>query len=251
MALRANPSDTRVSRIGPRVLAVAAMLLCALAVRGTELYTSRYQSLPALDWIESRPPLTDSAQLPPAADLARGLVRTVPLLVIDDDVRPRSPVFGPPAVIQRTMGGVRDAARIGLVSPGNFLPDKAPVQARLYTVVFDRRLRASEWVALMNREMDIRDPDSGLSQARVSGPDDVDSVWVVSPRQTGGIATVVGYRGPVAFELQVTFGPPPEPLPPDSTNSRPEVIDLSARAEALARQAAADYANWLAAQISS
>src|SRR5207248_8384799 len=102
---------------------------------------------------------------------------------------------------------------------------------------------------LMGREMDIRDPDSGLSQSRVTGPDDADSVWVVSPRQTGGIATVVGSRGPVAFDLQVTFGPTPAALPPDSNLARPEVIDVSARAEAAARQAASAYADWVVAQL--
>jgi hypothetical protein len=236
---------------GLRFLTTAALVLCAIAVRGTELYTSRYQSLPALDWIESRTPVTESSTLPPAADLARGLARTTPLLVIGDDVRPWSPVFGPPAAIQRTMGGVRDAARIGLVSPGSVAADTAPVQARLYTVVFDRTLRAHDWVALMGREMDIRDPDSGLSQARVTGPDETDGVWIVSPRQTGGIATVVGHRGPVAFDLQVTFGPTPPALPPDASVARPEVVDLSARAEAAARQMAADYAAWLAPQLNS
>src|SRR5689334_18133526 len=104
------------------------MLLCAFAVRGTELYTSRYQSLPVLDWLESRPPITESAQLPAASELARGLARTMPLLVIGDDVRPWTPVFGPPAAIQRTMGGVRDAARISLVSPGGVRTDPSPVQ---------------------------------------------------------------------------------------------------------------------------
>src|SRR5690348_15920864 len=112
--------------MGLRVVVVAALLLLAFAVRGTELYTSRYQSLPVLDWIESRPPVTDSAQVPAASDLARGLARTMPLLVIGDDVRPWTPVFGPPAAIQRTMGGVRDAARISLVAPGGLKADQSP-----------------------------------------------------------------------------------------------------------------------------
>jgi hypothetical protein len=232
------------------VLATVAIVLGAIALRGTELYTSRYQSLPVIDWLESRPPVSESADTPAAADLARGLARTTPLLVIGDDVRPWTPVFGPPAVIQRSMGGVRDGARITLVSPGTFGVGGTPVQARLYTIVFDRSLRAEEWTMLMGREMDIRDPDSGLTQQRVSGPDDADAVWVVAPRETGGIATVVGHRGPVAFDLQVTFGPTPAPLPPDAVSARPEALDLSARAEVEARQMAADYAAWLTGQLS-
>jgi hypothetical protein len=241
--------EARRSHPGLLVTATVAILLAAIAVRGTELYTSRYQTLPVLDWIESRSPVLESADIPPAADLARGLARAMPLLVIGDDVRPWEPVFGPPAAIQRSMSGVRDAARITLVSAGGFAADRVPVQARLYTVVFDRTLRAHDWVALMGREMDIRDPDSGLSQERVTGPDATDGVWLVSPRQTGGIATVIGYRGPVAFDLQVTFGPTPAALPPDTTVSRPDVIDLSARAEVAARQAARDYAAWLTQQL--
>jgi hypothetical protein len=175
----------------------------------------------------------------------------MPLLVISDDARPWLPIFGPPAVIQRTMGGVRDAARIVLSSPGAFPPDQTPVQVRLYAVVFNRTLRAAEWTELMGREMDIRDPDTGINQERVAGPDEADAVWVVSPRQTGGIATVVGHRGPVAFDLQMTFGPTPDVLSPDNDLSRPEVVDLSARAELAARRAAADWCAWLADQVRS
>src|SRR6266581_4560714 len=103
---------------GVHVLGVVAILLCAVAVRATEIYTTRYQTLPALDWIESRPPLDEAVDVPAASDLARGLSRTMPLLIISDDARPWLPIFGPPAVIQRTMGGVRDASRIVLISPG-------------------------------------------------------------------------------------------------------------------------------------
>jgi hypothetical protein len=236
--------------VGLLVLGAVAILLGAIALRGTEQYTSRYQSLPVIDWLESRPPLGESADTPSAADLARGLARTSPLLVIGDDVRPWTPVFGPPAVIQRSMGGVRDAARITLVSPGVYAAGGAPVGARLYTVVFDRALRAQEWTMLMAREMDIRDPDNAQTQEQVSGPDDADGVWVVAPRETGGIATVIGHRGPVAFDLQVTFGPTPAAPPPDAVSAQPEAMDLSARAEVEARQMAADYAEWLTGQLS-
>jgi hypothetical protein len=231
------------------VLATVAIILGAIALRGTEVYTSRYQSLPMLDWLESRPPVTESTNTPTAAELARGLTRTTPLLVIGDDARPWTPVFGPPAVVQRSMGGVRDASRITLVSPDVGTAASAPVSARLYTIVFDRSLRAQEWSMLMGREMDIRDPDSGMPQVHVSGPDETDAVWVVSPRETGGIATVVGHRGPVAFDLQVTFGPTPPSLPADAPSARPEVVDLSARTEAAARQMASDYGAWLTGQL--
>ena len=233
---------------GVHAVAVSAILLAAVAVRATEAYATRYQSLPALDWLESRPPLAESADVPAAADLARGLSRALPLLVIRDDVRPRLPAFGPPAVVQRTVPGVRDAARIELGSPGTYLPDEVPVRARLDVIVFNRTLRAAAWSELMAREMDIRDPESGRQQARMSGPDEPDGVWVVQPREWaigpysgGGVATIAGNRGAVAFMLQVTFFRPNATDPADLT-------DLTARAEATARQAAAAWTAWLATQ---
>jgi len=232
---------------GVHVLGVVAILLATVSVRSTEIYTSRYQSLPVLDWIESRPPLAESATIPTAADLVRGLVRAIPLLVISDDAQPWAPIFGPPAVVQRTIGGVRDASRIVLRSPGAVRLDRVPVQARLYAIVFDRTVRAAAWAELTSREMDIRDPDNGLAQMRLTGPDEQDAVWVVAPRQTGGIATVVGHRGPVGFDLQVTFGPTPPILAVDATPTA-ETTDLSARAETAARTAAADWSAWLVQQ---
>lgn len=237
---------------GIHAVGLFGIILSLLAIRGTELYTHRFQSLPALDWLESRPPFTESTDVPPASDLARGLARTMPLLVVGEDARPWLPVFGPPAAIQRSMGSVRDASRIVLVSPGAASLDGAPITVRLYTVVFSRTLRAEEWTELMGREMDIRDPDSGLTQARITGPDEADSVWVVSPRQTGGIATIVGHRGPVGFDLQVTLGPRQPVFSPESNSlAGPESLELSARAESLARQSAGAWSAWVNEQLSA
>ncbi|HEV7663255.1 MAG TPA: hypothetical protein VGQ62_06940 [Chloroflexota bacterium] len=226
---------------GIHVLALAAIALAALSVRATESYTTRYQSLPVQDWLESRPPLAESAALPAATDLVRGLARTMPLLTIRDDARPRLPAFGPPAYVQRTMGGVRDAARIELASPGQFAIDAVPVRARLDVIVFNRRGRATAWSELMAREMDIKDPESGAAQARTAGPDERDDVWVIAPRSGGGVATVSGRRGAVGFVLQVTYL--------RTSDAPADLVDLSARAETTARQAAADYAGWLTQQL--
>jgi hypothetical protein len=148
------------------------------------------------------------------------------------------------------MGGVRDAAQIVVGSPGTFAFASVPIQARLYTVVFNRTLRAADWEDLMRLEMDLRDPDSGLTQEPITGPDEADAVWIVSPRETGGIATVVGHRGPVAFDLQVTLSPTALMRQPESTMTRTDVVDLSGRAETLARLMAADYSAWLEQQVS-
>jgi hypothetical protein len=227
---------------GVHCLALAAIVLAAVAVRASEVYATRYQTLPVLDWLESQPPLAEADDLPPAADLARGLVRVLPLLIIRSDARPMLPGFGPPAVVQRTIGGVRDAARIQLGSPGAVLPDRAPVQAQLDVIVFNRTVRAAAWSELMAHEMDVRDPGNGLYQTRLSGPDERDGVWLTHPREVASIATVVGSRSSVGFMLQVTFFRP-DPLGPADR------ADLTARAEALARQVGVDWSAWLGGQL--
>lgn len=227
---------------GVHALAISAIVLSALSVRATEFYATGYQSLPVLDWVESRPPLLESADVPAAADLARGMSRALPLLTIRDE-RTRIPTFGPPAVVQRTMGGVRDSARIELDSPGTYPPGEAPVKARLDVIVFNRGLRAASWSELMEYEMDMKDPENGYRQVRIAGPDEADGVWLIAPGQDmGGVATVTGYRGAVGFMLQVSYFRP--------TTDPAEQVDLSARAELTVRQATADWSAWLRPQLS-
>jgi hypothetical protein len=230
---------------GAHVLPIVAILLAAATIRSTELYTARYQTLPILDWIESREPLLQAASVPSAVDLARGIARAVPLLVIRDDARSQMPVFGPPSTVQRVVDGVRDAARIQLGSPGDYPAGEIPITVRLDVIVFNRELRATDWVALFGRAMDIRDPESGMSQVRVAGPDEPDVVWVAAPEPgQGGVSTVAGRRGPVGFVLKVI-------LFHQSTADAAELVDLNARAEALARQAATDWTGWAASQMSA
>jgi hypothetical protein len=76
----------------------------------------------------------------------------------------------------------------------------------------------------------------------LSGPEEPDGEWVTQPRETASIATVVGHRGPVGFMLEVTFYRP-EALAPA------ERADLTARADAVARQAAVDWSGWLGQQL--
>jgi hypothetical protein len=222
---------------GVHLLIVVGLLLAAISVDATEQYTSRYHSLPVLDWLESREPLTDSADVPSAIDLARGASRALPLLVIRSDARTQMPLFGPPSQIQRVVGGVRDAARIDLGFPAT--SSGQPVTARMDVIVFDRELRAAAWTRLMGRAMDIRDPETGLNQVRVSGPEEEDVVWLAAPGPVqSGMASVVGHRGPVAFELQLSVhrGPSPDAA---------QLVDLNARAEVLAREAASAWTGWL------
>jgi hypothetical protein len=230
---------------GLHVLGFVALVLGVISVRATEHYTARYQSLPVRDWLESRPPLAEAARVPLATDLVRGFLRAAPLFTIHADARPLIPVFGPPAIVQRSMGGVRDAASIELGLPGAIGERVQPVQARLEVIVFNRAVRAAAWADLMALQMDVRDPHAGEPQVRLSSLDARDGMWVVAPRTgLGGIATLTGYRGPVAFELRVTCVRPGATRPED-------LLDLSARAESIVRSAGLGWAAWLEAQLAA
>jgi hypothetical protein len=228
---------------GYHVLALVAIVLASITVRATEFYATRYQSLPVVDWLESRSPLAQAADVPAAADLAQGVSRAAPWLQIRTDAQPMLPVFGPPALVQRTMGGVRDASRVELSSiEGD--PAAALVQARLDVMVFNRVERAAAWSDLMATEMNIRDPGTGFGEARLSGPDERDGVWGVRPQQAGGVATVVGHRGAVAFFLQVTV----------AGGQAADVAtraELTARAESIARQISSDWTSWVQSQLAA
>jgi hypothetical protein len=231
-------------RFGTRhILILAAAVLAAFALRATETYTTRYQTLPTVDWLESRPPLAQAQEVPLATDLSRGLLGALPLLEIRDDARPLRPIFGPPSTVQRTIGGVRDAARIDLGPPGSYGASDVPVAARLDVIVFNREVRAEAWAGVMAFAMDRLDPHTGSPQVRLSPTEQGDKVWVIAPRgDRGGIATVVGTRGPVGFVLQMTYKRPDAQAPEDR-------IDLTARAEAAARQAATDWSAWLESEL--
>jgi hypothetical protein len=228
---------------GVHVLGLLAVVLGMLAVLATERYTARYQMLPALDWLESRPPLAEAGRLPPATDLARELVRAVPLLSIQDDARPVIPILGPPSPVQRNIGGIRDAATIVLGVPEVAAGETQPVHVNMEVIVFNRSLRAAAYSELMARVMDVRDPGTGQPQVRLSNAHG-DGVWLISPRSGGGTATIIGHRGPVAYEIQVTAARPGATRPEDA-------LDLSARAEAVARQAAAEWTELLEARLAA
>jgi hypothetical protein len=228
---------------GRHVLGIVVVVLGLLSVLATERYAARYQTLPVLDWLESRPPLMESSDVPPATELARGLVRTVPLMSIQHDARPVLPILGPPASVQRSISGVRDAAIIELGLPGAE-PGSSPVRAQLEVIVFNRSVRAAAWADLMTRVLDVRDTSTGAGHVRVAGGGAADGVWTVPPSAGGGAATVMGHRGPVWFQLRV--------LGEVADTTRPEaLLDLSARAELIAREAAADWAGWLEAHLTA
>src|SRR5689334_10367835 len=120
---------------GYRLSVLLAIVFAALAFRATAYYTTRYQTLPVLDWLDAHT-ASDARSLPTANDMVHGLLDSAPMLVIRDDARPYQPVFGPPAIVQRTMGGVRDAAAIDLAPAGAFTPEDLPIRAHLNVNVF-------------------------------------------------------------------------------------------------------------------
>jgi hypothetical protein len=228
-----------------RLFTVMALGLGLLALRGCERYTTEYQTLPVLDWLESRPPLYEAGRLPPAADLARGLARVRPYLAVTSDVAAFEPIFAPPGVAQRRASGVRDAATIQL-GTADAAPNADQVALNLSVVVFNRAVRAAAWAELTGRELDVRDPVDLLRQFRLDGSDQPDTVWLAHPGEAPprtGVATLVGRRGPLAYTLRATSQRPTAADPDDR-------LELAARAEAMVRQAAADWTAWVASQAS-
>ena len=148
---------------------------------------------------------------------------------------------GPAGIITGASSGIGAACAVEFGRLGaRLILASLPTPGLAQTVAAVERVGGSATAV----EMDVRDPESGSAQVRVAGPDEADGVWLIRPPQSGGVATIAGHRGPVGFMLQVTFARP-------GTNDPAELTDLSARAEATARQAAADWTAWLSQQMSS
>ena len=104
--------------------------------------------------------------MPAADDLARGLARRCRCWRFATTRARELPAFSPPAFVQRTMGGVRDAARIELGSPGGYDADAgagagAPRRDRVQPRPARRGLGGADGP----RDGHSRS-ESGLSQAR-------------------------------------------------------------------------------------
>jgi hypothetical protein len=219
-----------------RLLGLVAVGLGLVALRGCERYSQEYNTLPMLDFIESLPAASEAERIPPAAELALRLGDVAPGLPLRQAPSPFIPQVAPPGRSQRAASGVRDAARVifGTVPTAS---DAEGTTLNLGVVVFYNSARANAWSELLRREMDIRDPGSGALQLRTGGPEQADRVWVTHPREVSartGEATVIGTRGPVLFQLQARLRRP-------GAATQAAQLALGARAELLARQAAADW----------
>jgi hypothetical protein len=221
-----------------RLLGLVAVGLGLVALRGCERYTQEYNTLPMLDFVESMPAASEAERIPPAADLALRLGEVAPSLPLRQAPTPFIPQVAPPGRSQRAASGVRDAARVAFGTvPTAAASDAEGTTLSLGVVVFYNSVRANAWYELLTREMDIRDPGSGALQLRAGGPEQADRVWITHPREVSartGEATVIGTRGPVLFQLQARLRRP-------NATSQEARLALGARAEVLARQAAAEW----------
>ncbi len=219
-----------------RLWVLAAVVLVHVSASSCELYTREYQSFPALDWLDARPSLDESAGVQPAQVLVRGLERSSAGLLLRGSLSTFSPSFTPPGLFQRSIAGVRDTAEASF-SPGPD-PGAADVSAvvRLKVLVFHRSVRAPGWIDLFSTQRDLGRSEGGVRQLRTSGPDETDRVWVSKPGTGGsstGTATVAGVRGPIAFVLEAT------------TRTGADELEAAALAERLARSSAAAWTAWL------
>lgn len=217
-------------------------MVSVLGARTCELYVPQFQTFPAQDWLETLPFLDESASAPSAEELARGIMFTVPDLLLVQAPRAYQPQFILPGVVVRQVGGLRDAAE-GEKEQVRLDPPAERRRTRLTVLVFHRERRAAAWADLRSTQLDLGRRNSlEPKNFRASGPESAERVWVEEPasseQSSEGHATVVGSRGVVAFEV-------------DARVSREGVggvegdAFLVSEAETLARQVASDWLSWL------
>lgn len=228
-----------------RAVVLTGLMLSVLAARTCELYVPQFQTFPSQDWLEALPFMDESASAPSAEELARGIVFTVPDLLLVQGPRAHQPQFTLPGVVVRQVGGLRDAAEgekemVRLDSPAE------KRRARLSVLVFHRERRATAWADLRSTQLDLGRRNSlEPKNFRTSGPELAQRVWIEEPasseQSSEGHATVVGSRGVVAFEVDARVsregvgGPRGDAL-------------LVSEAETLARQVVSDWLTWLDAR---
>ena len=236
-----------------RVLAAGALVMAVLFGRACERYVPRYQTLPVLDWLQASPLFDQAAAIPPAQDLADGMI----------DVEPRIPYYwdeytvfsttflSGTSTVVRAMGGLRDTGVLRKENPaptGRPGPITAPDQTSLLlnVLVFHGADQASAWVDLRSLELDIGRHDYLYGSFRITGPDEPDRLWITratpGPAEPqAGHALLVARRGPVAFEVRTVETRP-------SSRDPRDIPDLNARAADLARSAAKQWSDWLMTQ---
>lgn len=225
-----------------RGAALGVILFAFLSVRACERYTMAYQSFPAVDWIEEQRVWSQAADIPPASTLAEGIAYAYPALGVGGVWESFEVAMPTTGSIIRTMKSYRDAARVAKTPE---ISGGETTTLRLGVIVFHRPYRAEAWADLRSAKLDLaREAAGEVRMFRVSGPEERDTVWIESPRRaTPQLANVlvVGTRGPVGFELQVTNRTA-------FLERRGDILDQPARAELLAREAAAQWTAWLLRQ---
>jgi hypothetical protein len=192
--------------------------------------------MPAQDWVETLPFLDQSRGVPPASELAGYLTTSAPQFGVSGTIDAYQPLFTTPGIFIRGVGGVRDGATIAKSTPGD---GEDRVSVRLYVAVFHRTERAKAWADLSSIKYDLaREALGEVRQFRVSGPDERDFYWIQTPsRPQAGDSqvTAVGYRGPVAFMIEVYARV-------HQVDTR-DPLDQSARLEPMARTILTDWTN--------
>ncbi len=193
-----------------RVWLAGIVALAFAGARGSERYAREYQTLPALDWIETLPALSQAASVPAAAELSRGLPTVVPGLLRTAGPDSFSPVFGPYGMFQRSIAGVREAAVTWFDLAPAAAGGEGPARVGFSVLVFHQSARARAWVDLYAFQPDFGRSEIGAPVYRTSGPDEPDRIWVAGPDQSGrrgGRALAAGSRGPVAYVVDVALSP--------------------------------------------
>ncbi len=194
-----------------RLWILALVGLSLICLRATETYAREFETFPFVEWVEAHPPLDGSAHVPPAERLARaveGGLEPGAVLVSSGSF---DPSFKAPGFFQRSIAGVRDSAEVAYAVRGGAQLEMPSEQIQLDVAVFRRELRARAWVDLFTTEYDTAPGRIRPDMLRVTAVDHDRAMWVANPAQLSpstGEAVVTGWRGPVAYTLQVVVRPP-------------------------------------------
>lgn len=243
LVIAASPQEAPRARSGKawwRLLALVAIVLALLAARACERYALAYQSVPALDWLEAQPLFAESGQVPSAVTLASTFAPIVGDFPGPARTRPVAPEFGGPGSFSRQAASHRDGY---MVTRG---PDPSSPAVRrsasLAVIVFYRELRAAAWAEIRGLSLDL---SRSVRYWRLADTAAGDRVWYASPFQAQtalGDVVVVGYRGPVGFEVRVL-------LERGSERDLAGSAQLVVEAEERARQAADAWTQTLDEQL--
>ncbi len=189
-----------------RLWLLGAIVLALVCLRATETYTREYETFPFVEWVEGRGPFDQAASVASARDLALTIRTALPADAREQDSGRFQTAFEAPGFFQRSIGGVRDSAKLSYALGRSSVAPDLTERVDLGVAVFHREVRARAWVDLLTAEYDFGHSPARPGMLRVTGPRGDRIVWVANPsdlRGSTGETVVTGVRGSVAYLLSL------------------------------------------------